>query len=187
MLLCGEAILLLLLDFDSSTLKGLVSCTLVTCAVIVFSLLLKNSMTVSVGMALHISIMILMALFMFRTPVADLLRGLQTCRIPDSLMLGFLVVFRFADVLRSELYSIYQASTMIPSKRISFFKKLYRCLIFPFVYRMFVLSDQLSISIETRDYGVTQRSRYRDLPIKAADTAVLVCTIVMSVVIIWIL
>lgn len=185
MMLCSVVLLLIAMDFDVATILGMGVALLIAGFMIALALLFRNSIDASVGIALHVLIMLLASLYMLRTPVAELLRGLQSCHVPDQLMLGFLVVFRFVDVLRMELNFIYQASTMIPTNRISVFKKLYRCLIFPFVYRMFVLSDQLTISIETRDFGVAKRSNYKVLPVKLVDIMIMIGTMILAVVILW--
>lgn len=110
---------------------------------------------------------------------------MQSCHIPDQLLLGFLVMYRFVDVLREELNAIYQASSMVDVRRIGFFRKWYRCLMVPFCFQMFTLDDQLSLSIMSRDFGCGVRTQYRENKISASNAALSAAVGVILVVIVW--
>lgn len=183
--LCALVLFLLLLDPEEGQGLRILRMSLLSVLVFGVTLLIGNTVQISCGAALHLELMLLLSLFMLRTPISELLRGLQSCRIPDSLLLGFLIVFRFIGVLRRELGSIRQASAMLPAGRLSWPVKLYRCLIIPFVYRLFVLSDQLGASVNARDYGAAKRSQYRQNPVRAGDVLALVALAALGGGIVW--
>lgn len=183
--LCGLLLTLILLDLGKSTIRDLLVSVLLCAALMGVAILFQNTLARAAGLVLHLEAMALAAIFMFTTPVADLLRSLQSYHVPDGLMLGFLIVFRFVNVLRNDLSSIYLASTMVPKGAISAVGKIYRCITVPFVYRMFVLSDQLGASVTSRDYGICPRSQYRLLPIRTLDAAIALVTVIAAGVILW--
>ena len=179
LLLCALVLLLLALDPGKQLPSSLLRMTLLSAAVFGVTLLLGDEVGMALGVALHLE------LWMFRTPVSDLLRGLQSCRIPDGLLLGFLIVFRFIDVLFDELQSIRLAGSMLPRGSLRPGEKFYRCLMLPFVYRLFVLSDQLSLSVTSRDFGAAKRSQYKENPIRALDVVALAASAAVCGVIVW--
>lgn len=185
LLLCALVLLLLALDPGERLPLRVLRLSLLSLLVFGVTLLIGDKLDMALGAALHLELMLLLSLWMFRTPVSDLLRGLQSCRIPDGLLLGFLIVFRFIDVLFDELQSIRLAGSMLPRGSLRPGEKFYRCLMLPFVYRLFVLSDQLSLSVTSRDFGSAKRSQYRENPIRAKDIIALAASTAVCGVIVW--
>lgn len=185
LLLCALVLVLLTLDPGERLPLRVLRLSLLSAFVFLMTLLIGDKLDMAFGAALHLELMLLLSLWMFRTPVSELLRGLQSCRVPDGLLLGFLIVFRFIDVLFEELQSIRLAGSMLPRGSLSAPKKLYRCLMLPFVYRLFVLSDQLSLSVTSRDFGAAKRSQYRDNPIRARDLITLAVSAAVCGGIVW--
>ncbi len=146
---------------------------------------LSKDLSGSACSGLHFSVLLLSSFYMFQTSPSELLRGLQSCRLPDQLQLAFLVMYRFVDVLREELASICQAGSMIDRKRIGLIKKGYRCILIPFSYRLLTLSDQLSLSVMSRDFGCQKRSNYRENPIRFRDAQGFLLLGLACVVILW--
>ena len=185
LLLCALVLLLLALDPGKGLPLSLLRMSLLSAAVFGVTLLLGDGVSMALGVALHLELMLLLSRWMFRTPVSDLLRGLQSCWIPDGLLLGFLIVFRFIDVLFDELQSIRLAGSMLRRGSLRPGEKFYRCLMLPFVYRLFVLSDQLSLSVTSRDFGAAKRSQYKENQIRAQDVAALAASAAVCGVIVW--
>lgn len=184
-LLCVPVLLLLCLDPGRQLPLSLLRASMLSALVFLVTLLIGDSTEAAFGAALHLELMLLLSLWMFRTPVSELLRGLQSCKVPDGLLLGFLIVFRFVDVLFDELRSIRLAGSMLPKGSLRRGEKLYRCLMLPFVYRLFVLSDQLSLSVTSRDFGADKRSQYRVNPIRALDLLATAASAAVCGVIVW--
>lgn len=176
----------LCLDLKQSVLWSALRMTLLSLLFFGIALALGNGTEMSLAVALHLELILLLSLFLFLSPVSELLRGLQSCHAPDSLVLGSLIVFRFVDVLRDELRSIRSAASMLPKSGLSPFQKLYRCILLPFIYRLFVLSDQLAVSVTSRDFGTTERSLFRENRFQWRDALLLIGIPAICGVILWI-
>ena len=187
LLLCGLVLMLLALDYQVGLVMRVLRVSSLSVLVSLVAFAIGNSAQAALGAALHLEILLLLSLLMFQTPVSDLLRGLQSCKVPDDLLLGFMIVFRFIDVLQDELQTIHLASTMLPRGSMSITKRLYRCLMLPFVYRLFVLSDQLTLSVNSRDFGAAKRGQYRENPLRLLDGGVLALSAVLCGVVVWML
>ena len=184
-IVCAVAALLLFVDYDRRVWRNLFVSLLICGAVSAITFGFARDTAAALTAGLHLEVLLLGSYFLLQTSAAERLHGLQSCHIPDQLLLGFLVMYRFVDVLRRELHTIYQASTLVPRHRIGPFRKLYRCLIIPFSYRMLTLSDQLSLSVRSRDFGAGERTQYTENPIRIWDitSAILIST--LTGVILW--
>lgn len=182
---CLLILLFLCFDFERSVLWSTLRMTLLSLLFFAIALALGNGTEMSLAVSLHLELILLLSLFLFRSPVSELLRGLQSCHMPDSFVLGSLIVFRFIDVLREELRSIRAAASMLPRSGLSPFQRLYRCILLPFVYRLFVLSDQLALSVTSRDFGTGERSQYQENRFRWRDGLLLVAIPAICGVILW--
>lgn len=178
-------LVLILADFQCRTggrlLLSLLPCTFMALLAFIFG----NSPQEILIMVLRVEIMMFSGIFMLSTSSAELLRGLSSVGIPDFLLLGFLIVFRFLYVLQDELMSIREAGYMLKRGSLSPFKKFYRCIIVPFVYRLMSLSDQIALSVDSRDFGVGKRSIYRERKISIWDNIAAVAVVLGSVLAVW--
>jgi energy-coupling factor transporter transmembrane protein EcfT len=183
--ICAVLMILQLADYRPNVWKRFASAWAISGVLFGISYLLSRDLSGAACSGLHFTVLLLAAFYMFQTEPSELLRGLQSYGIPDQLLLGFLVMYRFIHVLREELSDIWQANTMIDTRRIGFLRKSYRCLMVPFSYRLLTLSDQLSLSIMSRDFGCGKRSQFRDVKMSFGNAVGALFSGALCVVILW--
>ncbi len=89
------------------------------------------------------------------TPPADLIRSLQTARLPSFITLSLMLIWRFFPLMQQELARIWEANQLrgIDLKRQP--SKWFSGLIVPLVFQMVVYADEVAIGLETRGYSPT--------------------------------
>ena len=115
-----------------------------------------------------------MVLFAFTTTPAELVRSLESARCPRMLALGILIAVRFAPVFLDEARRIAASARLRGGafRRDLFF--LYRATVVPLIYRLFTVSDTLTLSLHTRGFRpVGPRTQYRSVRFTLPDAAFL--------------
>lgn len=183
-LICALLFMLQLVDYSVGLWRGFAVTAAISLAMFGISMAFSEDLSSSICSAMHFTVLLLASCYMFQTSTSELLRALRSCHIPEQLFLGFLIMYRFIDVLQEELSLIWQAGTMISTNRIGPFRKLYRCMIIPFSYRMLMLSDRLALSVMSRDFGCCKRTQLSTRPIHIVDALVFFSAATLIVVII---
>lgn len=101
----------------------------------------------------------------------DLVRNMNQYKLPRALSAGFLISLRFTTVLAGELKLIFKAMktrNIFPLKQP---KVWYRAILFPFIIRLMSISDNLSISLETRAFDIhdSNYTIYKPLHLRLRD------------------
>ncbi|WP_287127377.1 energy-coupling factor transporter transmembrane protein EcfT [Candidatus Cyanaurora vandensis] len=86
------------------------------------------------------------------TPPADLVRALQTVRLPVGLVLGVVLIWRFLPLIRQESERIWEANLLrgIDLKRHP--RLIFSGLFVPLIFRMVSYADEVTVGLETRGY-----------------------------------
>lgn len=113
----------------------------------------------------------------------DLVRNMNQCKLPRALSAGFLVSLRFTTFLAGELKLIFKAMktrNIFPLRQP---RVWYRAILFPFIIRLMSISDNLSISLETRAFDIHDQnySIYKPLYLRGRDMIYLVLVFVVII------
>lgn len=101
---------------------------------------------------IQILIMSLVPTLSFKTK--ELTIVLKQLKFPNQLILGIQIIYKFIPVLKKELKNINKARKV---RNLKFkLKNIYRAYIIPFLYKLSIISDNISLSIETRGYTLNK-------------------------------
>ena len=118
------------------------------------------------------------SVIMVALPPVNLTRNFISLGIPRIITLGMLVTIRFVPILVSEIKQISEAMKT-RGARVSVFNLsyLYRAFLLPFLMRIISMSDMMAISIETRGFVLSDRSRkvYKQVGLTKRDIAYALC------------
>ncbi len=104
------------------------------------------------------------------TDTSTYLRSLHTLKIPVNLSIGLLIAFRFIPVLADEMQKIALSFSLRKKVARPSLKTLYRGYMVPFVFRLFTLSDELTLTLHVRGYGSVERpTMFKNEPFKKSD------------------
>jgi energy-coupling factor transporter transmembrane protein EcfT len=109
-------------------------------------------------------------LFAYTTTPAELVRSLESVKLPRALTLGTLVSMRFLPVFIDEWTRIVQSMRLRggPFHRNPYF--YYRSLCVPMIYKIFTVSDTLTLSLYTRGFSIYgNRACFKEMPFKIID------------------
>lgn len=80
----------------------------------------------------------------------ELITVLKQLKVPNQVILGIQIIYKFIPVLKKELKNINKARKV---RSINFnIKNIYRAFIIPFLYKLSIISDNISLSIETKGF-----------------------------------
>jgi len=91
-------------------------------------------------------------LFGATTRPITLMRSLNHLKIPPELGIGLLIVTRFLPVLYREMEKIIFSFNLRAGHRKKTLSLLYRGLIIPFIFRLFTLSDSITLALQMRAF-----------------------------------
>jgi energy-coupling factor transport system permease protein len=112
------------------------------------------------------------AFFTFSTTPAELVQSMETSGVPRMLTMGTLVTIRFLPVFLQELMKILQSLRMRGGrfKRDAYF--YYRAVFIPLIYKIFMLSDAITLSLYTRGFSLEgKRTNYREIRFGLRDVS----------------
>ncbi len=101
----------------------------------------------------------------------DLVRSLNDLKFPRVLTLGLLITLRFISIISDEMKRI-KIAMKTRGVNANFFnlKMLYRAFVIPLISRVISISDTLTISLETRYFGMhTDHTVYKPVKLKGKD------------------
>ncbi len=105
------------------------------------------------------------------TPPADLIRSLQTVRLPSFLTLSLMLIWRFFPLMQQELQRIWEANQLRGIDLKWRPGKWFSGLMVPLVFQMVVYADEVTVGLQTRGYSPTEpRSNSKPLHWRWADT-----------------
>ncbi|PZD70495.1 Energy-coupling factor transporter transmembrane protein EcfT [Acaryochloris thomasi RCC1774] len=105
------------------------------------------------------------------TPPADLIRSLQTVRLPSFLTLSLMLIWRFFPLMQQELQRIWEANQLRGIDLRWRPGQWFSGLMVPLVFQMVVYADEVTIGLQTRGYSPTEpRSNSKPLRWQWADT-----------------
>ncbi|MEO1350336.1 MAG: energy-coupling factor transporter transmembrane component T [Cyanobacteria bacterium J06635_15] len=91
------------------------------------------------------------------TPPADLIRALQTIRLPSFLTLGLMLIWRFFPLMQQELQRIWEANQLRGIDLSRRPTQWFSGLMVPLVFQMVAYADEVTIGLQTRGYSPTER------------------------------
>lgn len=115
---------------------------------------------------------------MVALPPVNLTRNFIAMGLPRILTLGMLVTIRFIPILASEIRQIREAmKTRGANLSIFNLTYLYRAFLLPFLMRIISMSDIMAISIETRGFDLSDKSKlvYKKVRLTKRDIAYGLC------------
>ncbi|MGF1602676.1 MAG: energy-coupling factor transporter transmembrane component T family protein [Thermosynechococcaceae cyanobacterium] len=105
------------------------------------------------------------------TPPADLIRSLQTVRLPSFLTLSLMLIWRFFPLMQQELQRIWEANQLRGIDLRWRPRQWFSGLMVPLVFQMVVYADEVTIGLQTRGYSPTEpRSNSKPLRWQWADS-----------------
>ena len=120
------------------------------------------------------------SVIMVALPPVNLTRNFIALGLPRILTLGMLVTIRFVPILVSEIKQISEAMETRGAK-VSIFNLayLYRAFLLPFLIRIISMSDMMAISIETRGFVLSDKSKvvYKQVRLTKRDVVYAVCMV----------
>lgn len=103
-------------------------------------------------------------------PPINLVRCLNSLKVPRWLTLGLLICIRFFGIMSEEVRRIKCAMRLRGISGWYNPKIWYRAIIIPFMMRLFSISDMLSLSLETRAFSMTSKaSVYKQVRLQPRD------------------
>lgn len=117
--------------------------------------------------------------------VTSLTRALNKNHAPKIVSLGILITVRFLPLLKDEISKIRSAMTTRGAGHS--LKTFYRSTLIPFCVRLVNISDSLSLSVETRSFGMVKDTTiYKDIKITFKDILFILINIACIItVILW--
>ncbi len=115
---------------------------------------------------------------MVALPPVHLTRNLIALGVPRILTLGMLVTVRFVPILISEMKQIKEAMrTRGANVKIYNLSYVYRAFLVPFLMRIISMSDIMAISVETRGFVLSDKSRvvYKQVRLTKRDMTYALC------------
>lgn len=114
------------------------------------------------------------------TAPSDLVRALQTVRLPGFLVLSVMLIWRFLPLMQQEAQRIVEANQLRGVNLARQPRQWFSGLCLPLIFRMVTYADEVTIGLETRGYDPTApRTNSRSLKWHAADTLFTVSVIVL--------
>jgi energy-coupling factor transport system permease protein len=105
------------------------------------------------------------------TAPSDLVRALQSVRLPGFLVLSVMLIWRFLPLMQQEAQRIIEANQLRGVNLARQPRQWFSGLFLPLIFRMVSYADEVTIGLETRGYDPTApRPNRRPLKWHAADT-----------------
>lgn len=114
------------------------------------------------------------------TPPMDLIRALETAKLPPFLTLSLLLVWRFLPIIGQEATRILDANQLrgvdLSRQPTQWFSGLF----VPLIFQMVAYADEVTIGLQTRGYdGISPRSNSRPLGWAGQDTLFVISVLVL--------
>lgn len=118
-----------------------------------------------------LAIVLPMPVLALTTPPADLIRSLQSIRLPSFLILSLMLIWRFFPLMQQELQRIWEANQLRGIDLRYRPQQWFSGLMVPLVFQMVVYADEVTIGLQTRGYSPTEpRSNSKPLRWRWTDT-----------------
>lgn len=105
------------------------------------------------------------------TAPSDLVRALQSVRLPGFLVLSVMLIWRFLPLMQQEAQRIVEANQLRGVNLARQHRQWFAGLFLPLIFRMVSYADDVTIGLETRGYDPTApRTNSQPLQWRAADT-----------------
>ena len=125
-------------------------------------------------------------LFGATTRPITLMRSLNQLKIPPELGIGLLIVTRFLPILYREMEKIILSFKLRAGHRKKSWSLMYRGLIIPFIFRLFTLSDSITLALQMRAFeSRPPLSSYKKVSVKFVDWVFLGSALAVVGVIVW--
>lgn len=156
-------IFLLVAGLGQSILKITPFAFLLGGSIILINLLLGGTLASGLVSAVRIFYFFLsFLLFGSTTDPATFIRALERLKVPPFLTLGMLISLRFIPVLQKEMEKISQSFFLRSQDKKKNWSLAYRGLMVPFVFRLFTVSDNMTLALQLRSFGSNSaRSSYK--------------------------
>ncbi|RJX28088.1 MAG: energy-coupling factor transporter transmembrane protein EcfT [Dethiobacter sp.] len=164
-------VFLLASGLGRAVLKVLPFGLLIGTSVLAISLLLGSSREGALVSLLRIHyLFISFLLFSATTSPAAFMSALNQLKMPSSLSLGLVIVMRFLPVLSQEMEKIYQSFALRTGNKKKKLSLTYRGIMVPFIFRLFTLSDNLTLALQMRAFESRPAlSSYGKVAVKPGD------------------
>lgn len=120
-------------------------------------------------------------------PPINLVRNLDSIKIPRYINIAILITIRFVPILMEEISQVrYAMKTRGVNIHILNPKIIYRAMIIPIIMRILSISDLLSNSLDTRGFVMKDKdaTKYKTIKINVRDILYLISLITISILII---
>lgn len=172
------AILLFVFGMGKALLKVLPLGFLLSAIYFGISYLISKNINYGIFGAVRIGGLVLAIVPGISIPVINLSRALNQAKAPKYVSLGVLITMHFFPILRNEIKTI---KTAMKTRGVGFgIKSLYRSTILPFCLKLVNISDLLSLSLETRAFGLNKKpTAWKRVPITIRDILYLILVITL--------
>jgi energy-coupling factor transport system permease protein len=138
---------------------------------VLLSALLRDTETALLSALRLIAIVLPAPLLAGTTAPSDLVRALQTVRLPGFLVLSVMLIWRFLPLIQKEAQRIVEANQLRGVNLSRQPQHWFSGLFLPLIFRIVAYADEVAISLETRGYNpAAPRSNSRPLTWQRADT-----------------
>jgi energy-coupling factor transport system permease protein len=133
----------------------------------------------SIVSALRLVAMVLPApILAYTTAPTDLVRSLQTVRLPGFLVLSLMLIWRFLPLIHQEAQRIIEANQLRGVDIARQPRHWFSGLFMPLIFRIVAYADDVTIGLETRGYDPTApRSISQPLTWRWSDIAIAGCAV----------
>lgn len=121
------------------------------------------------------------------TPPINLVRNLDSFKVPRFINIAILITVRFVPILMEEIRQVrYAMKTRGVNISVLNPKIIYRAMVIPIIMRILSISDLLSLSLDTRGFVMddNEATKYKTIKISAKDVLYLISLIIISIVIV---
>jgi energy-coupling factor transport system permease protein len=177
-LLIAMTILYILFGYTKILLKAIPLFLVIGSIVGIGAALTSSSYMVGIQTLGRILLLAYASIIMVALPPVNLTRNFIALGLPRILTLGMLVTIRFVPILISEIKQISEAMKTRGAKvSILNLSYLYRAFLVPFLMRIISMSDIMAISIETRGFVLSDKSKvvYKQVKLTKRDIAYALC------------
>ncbi len=178
---------LLLCGLGKAVLRVLPWALLIGSGVLAATYLLGGRPELAWGSALRIVFLfVTFLLFGATTRPITLMRSLNQLKIPPELGIGLLIVTRFLPVLYREMEKIILSFNLRAGHRRKSWSLMYRGLLIPFIFRLFTLSDSITLALQMRAFeSRPPLSSYQKVSVTLLDWVFLGGSLAVAGVIVW--
>ena len=125
-------------------------------------------------------------LFDSTTSLSDFTRSLHKFNFPLLLNIGLTITIRFIPILKNEIKKINDSFNVRMKNKKTSINIRYIATIVPTVFKIINISDDLTMALNMRAFGIGNYSSYKEIKIHTMDYLFIIINLILMVVLIWI-